>query len=141
MRKRNPARWAAIDGRLGRELTVWLTTVRHDGRPHTAPVWFIWLDDVLYFCTSVHSQKYLNLGFETAVTASLPDTSNVIIIEGHAAIAHPDAIDPLADYFYHKYEWDFREDHSTQWGLITVTPIKVLAWGDGYDEAEGTRAW
>ncbi len=115
--------------------------MRHDGRPHSTPVWFIWLDDLLYFCTSVYSQKYMNLGFETAVTAALPDTANVLIIEGHAAAAHPDQIDPLADYFYNKYGWDFRQDDSTEWALITVTPTKVLAWGDGYDESEGIRAW
>ena len=122
-------------------MTIWLTTVRHDGRPHTAPVWFVWLDDLLYICTSVYSQKYMNLGFETAVTAALPDTTNVLIIEGEAALAPREAIDPLADYFYHNYEWDFRQDDSTQWGLIAITPTKVLAWGDGYDEAEGIRAW
>ncbi|HIP71175.1 MAG TPA: pyridoxamine 5'-phosphate oxidase family protein, partial [Anaerolineae bacterium] len=48
MRRHNPARWQAMIGRLGREMTIWLATVRRDGRPHLTPLWFIWLDGKIY---------------------------------------------------------------------------------------------
>lgn len=138
MRRRNPARWRAIEARLGRESTIWVATVRYDGRPHLTPVWFIWLDEKLYITIGRESQKYANLYGNQNIALSLPDTGNVIIIEGEAHVAQSSAIDTLGDYFYHKYEWDFRYDDSADWQLIEITPHKIMAWGDGYD-AEGAR--
>ena len=113
--------------------------MRFDGRPHLVPLWFIWLDGKIYFATGSDSQKFVNMYHNQAVSLSLPDPSNVVIIEGEAHVADRGTVDILADYFYHKYEWDFRYDDSTTWRLIEVTPFKILVWGDGYDEMEGIR--
>ncbi|MCK5921863.1 MAG: pyridoxamine 5'-phosphate oxidase family protein [Methylococcales bacterium] len=136
--KQNPARWRLAEGRLGRESTIWISTVRYDGRPHLVPIWFIWLDDKIYVCTGSKTQKFTNLRNNQNVTLSLPDTSNVLIIEGEAHVADRQLIDKLAEYFYNKYEWDFRYDESANWSLIEITPFKILAWGDGHD-ANGIR--
>jgi general stress protein 26 len=138
MRRRNPARWRAIEARLGRETTIWVATVRYDGRPHLTPVWFIWFEDKLYITIGRESQKFANLYQNQNVALSIPDTDSVIIIEGEAHVARGDTIDTLGDYFYHKYEWDFRYDDSADWRLIEITPHRIMAWGDGYD-AEGSR--
>ena len=71
-------------------------------------------------------------------TLALPDTEFAIIIEGEAHVAAHQAVDTLANYFYDKYEWDFRYDNSDEFRLLEITPHKILAWGDGYDQ-EGTR--
>ncbi|HFE66315.1 MAG TPA: hypothetical protein ENJ93_03545 [Chloroflexi bacterium] len=141
MRRHNPARWQAMTGRLGREMTIWLATVRRDGRPHLVPLWFIWLDGKIYVSSAPRSQKFINLIHNQMVALSLPDTENVLLIEGEAHIAPRETVDILADYFYDKYEWDFRYDDSDTWRLIEITPHKILAWGDGYDQAEGARIW
>ncbi len=138
MRRRNPARWRAIEARLGRESTIWVATVRYDGRPHLAPVWFIWFENKIYFTTGSETQKFANLYHNQRIVLSLPDTANVIIIEGEAHVAQRDKIDTLGDYFFHKYEWDFRYDDSADWRLIEITPHKILTWGDGYED-EGIR--
>jgi uncharacterized pyridoxamine 5'-phosphate oxidase family protein len=138
MRRRNPARWRAAEARLGRESEIWLATVRRDGRPHLAPLWFVWLDEKVYVCTGAETQKFVNLRGNQNVTLALPDAMNVLIIEGEAHVAQRSEIDRLADYFFNKYEWDFRYDDTAKWQLIEITPLKVLAWGDGY-EGEGSR--
>jgi F420H(2)-dependent biliverdin reductase len=139
MNRRNPARWRAIEARLSRETTVWLATVRGDGRPHLVPMWYVWLDGRLYVCTGSETQKYANMYQNQNVALALPDAMNVVTIEGEAHTADRGQIDTLAEHFYHKYEWDFRYDESADWRLIVITPFKILAWGDGYDETEGTR--
>ncbi len=139
MRRRNPARWRALEARLGRETEIWLATVRYDGRPHLAPLWFVWLDEKIYVCTASRTQKFVNMRSNQSVSLSLTDPLKVIIIEGEAHVAARDMIDKLADYFFNKYEWDFRHDDSARWQLIEITPLKILAWGDGFDEREGTR--
>lgn len=139
MRRRNPARWRAIEARLSRESTIWLATVRGDGRPHLAPLWYIWLDERIYVCTGSATQKFVNLVQNQNVALALPDAMNVIVIEGEAHTAPRDQIDALAEHFFHKYEWDFRFDETADWRLIEITPYKILVWGDGYDQGEGIR--
>lgn len=136
--KQNPARWRSIEARLSREPTIWLATVRADGRPHMAPLWYIWLDGQIYIATGAGSQKYVNLRGNQSVALALPDASNVIIVEGEAHAADRKAVERLGEHFYHKYEWDFRYDEDEEWRLVEVTPLKILAWGDGYDD-EGIR--
>lgn len=116
-----------------------MATVRYDGRPHLTPLWFIWLDEKIYVCTGSQTQKFVNMRTNQNVALSLKDPLNVIIIEGEAHVAARDMIDKLADYFFNKYEWDFRYDESAKWQLIEITPFKILAWGDGFDESEGSR--
>jgi len=136
--RRNPARWRTIDARLGRELSIWISTVRHNGRPHLTPVWYVWLEDRIYVATGTDTQKFANLRGNQTVALALPDADSVIILEGEAHAADRKTSDKLAEYFYNKYEWDFRYDETADWRLIEITPHKVLAWGDGYDQ-EGIR--
>jgi F420H(2)-dependent biliverdin reductase len=136
--RRNPARWRALEARLGREMTVWIATVRSDGRPHLTPVWFVWLDGHLYLVTGSETRKFTNLSANSSVALSLPDSERVIILEGEARIAHHSLVDRLGEYFFNKYEWDFRFDDEADWRLIEVTPHRILAWGDGHDD-EGIR--
>lgn len=138
-RRPNSARWRAIEARLSRESNIWMATVRGDGRPHLVPIWYIWLEGKLYICTGRETQKYANLINNQNISLALPDALNVVVIEGEAHTADRKLIDPLAEHFYHKYEWDFRYDETADWRLIEITPFKILAWGDGYDSQEGTR--
>lgn len=141
MRRRNPARWRAIEARLSRENNIWLATVRQDGRPHLVPLWFVWLNEKFYICTGNKTQKYTNMYHNQNVSLALPDAENVVVIEGEAHTVNRGMIDDLAEHFYHKYEWDFRYDESADWRLIEVTPFKILSWGDGFDQTEGTRVF
>lgn len=136
--KQNVARWRTIEARLGREANIWLATVRADGRPHLAPLWYVWLEGQIYVATGTDTQKYANLRGNQSVALALPDASNVIIIEGTAQAADAKTVDKLAEHFYNKYEWDFRYDEDADWRLVEITPEKILAWGDGYDD-EGSR--
>lgn len=127
-----------MEARLGRESTIFLATVRGDGRPHLVPVWFVWLAEKLYFATCAHSQKYTNLRGNQRVALSLPDTEQVIIFEGEAHACNRSLTAALADYFFDKYDWDFRTDDSCEWRLVEVTPHRIMMWGDEHDH-EGTR--
>jgi hypothetical protein len=137
--KRNPARWRTVEGRLGRELTIWVATVRRDGRPHLTPVWYVWLNERIYIAIGSNSQKFVNLKGNQAVALAIPNTDRVIILEGEAHAANRATIDKLGEYFFHKYEWDFRYDEAEDWRLVEITPYKILAWGDEFEESEGIR--
>ena len=93
---------------------------------------------MIYVATGADSRKFANLGFNQKVTLALPDTEQVIIIEGEAHVSDYRVSDTLADYFFNKYEWDYRYDDSANWRLVEITPKRILAWGDEYDH-EGIR--
>ena len=138
--KRNLARWRTLEARLGREMTIWIVTVRRDGRPHMTPVWYVWLNDRVYIATGTDTQKFTNLRFNQAVALALPDTESVVILEGEAHATDRKTSDKLSEYFFNKYEWDFRYDEDADWRLVEITPHRIMAWGDGF-EGEGIRVW
>ncbi len=138
--RRNMERWRQLEARLGREPHIFLATVRRDGRPHLVPVWFVWLTERLYLCTGSHTQKYANLVGNQSVALALPDANRVVIVEGEAHACDRETTDTVAEYFYGKYDWDFRADRAADWRLVEVTAHKILAWGDEFDQ-EGIRVY
>src|SRR5262245_62678395 len=53
------------------DLTFFVSTVRPDGRPHSAGVGATWLDNVLYFVSGPATRRARNLALNPACTASL----------------------------------------------------------------------
>jgi hypothetical protein len=75
-----PWRWARqrlIDAR-----NYWIVSVLPDGRPHSRPVWGVWLDEHLYFDTG--SRIGSNLMANPEVTVHLESGDEVVILEGTA---------------------------------------------------------
>ncbi len=73
-----------------RPRTAKLATVRADGRPHVAPVWFILDGDALVFMTMGTSVKGRNLQRDARVMLSVDEEAfpyAFVLIEGIAAVA------------------------------------------------------
>jgi len=117
-----------MEARLGREQTIWLATARSDGRPHLVPVWFAWYDERIYICTVANSQKMVNLERNRRAAVALPDTTDVLIVEGLVNFPRGSTIDALATEFQDKYGWNFLQDRSGDWRLVEIVPSKILAW-------------
>ena len=105
--ERLPWSWAVE--RLAAARNYWVCTTRADGRPHTAPVWGLWLDDALWFSTARASQKGRNLAREPSLVAHLESGDETVILEGEAEdVRDPAALGRFADAYAEKY--DFRPD-------------------------------
>lgn len=122
-------RFAAADA-------CWFSSTRPDGRAHLAPIWHVWLDGRAYMVTQKSAVRYKNIAHHPEVSLSLPDTSNVFILEGHAAVA-PERQAALGPLFKAKYDWDFADDNPYN-VIIEVTPRKVIAWGN---EGKWQKRW
>jgi PPOX class probable F420-dependent enzyme len=73
-------------GRLRKEIVIWLATVGADGRPHAVPVWF-WWDGKSFLIYSVPGQKVRDIEANSKVALHLNTTSDggdVLRIEGEA---------------------------------------------------------
>jgi PPOX class probable F420-dependent enzyme len=124
---------AHIDQRLRDALIIWLCTVRADGRPHSAAVWFLWDgSDVLIF--SQPNQKVRNLRQNPHVTLAVDDTRNgddAVTIEGTAELLDDPAITPMLPAYAAKYAdqlqamgWTAEQMGQSYSQAIRVTPTK-----------------
>lgn len=106
----------------------WLTSVRADGRPHSAPIWHVWVDAKAYVVTKQTAVKVANIGHNADVVLTHPDPHRAIIIDGRAQIV-TDMADRLRPLFQGKYDWDIANDDDYD-TIIAITPHKLLAWGE-----------
>ena len=80
--------------------TTWLSTTRPDGRPHTAGVGAVWLDDRFYFTSGPGTRKSRNLARNPncVISVALPDID--LVVEGTAVRVTDDAaLQRLATHF------------------------------------------
>ena len=123
---------------LDRARTATLATVRADGRPHQAPVWFDLDGDRLIFTTGESTVKGRNMLRDPRVSLCIDEEMppfQFVIIEGTAELAAEDS-DLL--------RWSTRiggrymgADRAEEYGrrnavsgelLVRVTPSKILAY-------------
>jgi PPOX class probable F420-dependent enzyme len=52
---------AEVDAFLAAEHTCRVATTGADGRPHVAPLWFVWDGGALWLSSTVHSQRWTDL--------------------------------------------------------------------------------
>jgi general stress protein 26 len=137
-----PTDWATVASALEAAELFWLTTIRADGRPHTAPLVGIWVDESFVFCTGPEEQKYRNLEHHpevTVVTGTNTWQAGLdVVIEGTAArVTGAPTLKALADGYRAKYdgEWDYESGDDgfghTEGGVahvFRVTPTKVFAF-------------
>jgi PPOX class probable F420-dependent enzyme len=115
-----PWRWA--ERQLEGSRNYWIVTVRADGRPHSAPVWGLWVDGAVVFSTSRESRKGRNLARDPRLVINLESGDDVVILEGEVqTIALNDAI---ADLYEAKYQ--YRPGGEGAW--YALRPEVAYAW-------------
>ena len=105
------------------EPNVWLATVRPNGTPHLAPIWFVWVEGKAYVCTAADSVKARNLQANPSVTLALESGNAPIVLEGRACPIES-APPAVIEAFQRKYDWDIRTD-STYNQVIEIEPMKI----------------
>jgi nitroimidazol reductase NimA-like FMN-containing flavoprotein (pyridoxamine 5'-phosphate oxidase superfamily) len=94
--------------------TYWLATVHPDGRPHVMPLFAVWLDGNMYFCSNPGKRKAKNIAQNpnVAITAATGDLD--VIVEGKAAkVTDEDKLAHIREAFIDKYGWPVEvEDHA-----------------------------
>lgn len=128
---------AHIDQRLRSDLIIWVGTVRPDGRPHLAPVWFVWDGEHILIFSQPESRKVHNLRANPHVVLALDDTKggeDVITIEGEAELLAPEGgVSLTLPVYAEKYSDEMRSMNVTAEALaqdysqgIRVTPRRFL---------------
>src|SRR5205085_5392547 len=83
--------WAWAEERLRTSHDYWLATTWPDGRPHVMPVWGMWIEGGLWFCSSLGSRKSRNLRRNGRCTATTDDALEPVVVNGLATLVTDDA--------------------------------------------------
>jgi len=120
--------------------SIWLITVRADGRPHGVPIWFVWYEGAAWVYSSAQTVHVRSMRRNPAVQLNTPETHETILIEGNAevidGVAHADAR-ALAPLFLAKHGLDvFVEAERGPTVFVRIAPVVVKSWGKA-----GTARW
>jgi PPOX class probable F420-dependent enzyme len=114
------------DDRLRSEATIWLATVRPDGRPHLSPIWFVWVEERVWICPVDGAVKTRNVRANASVSVALESGSAPVVGEGVASVVPvADAPRAVRDAFLAKYQWDIGAD-SEYGSLLSITVRRWL---------------
>ena len=117
--------WSFAEERLVRSHNYWVCSTRPDGRPHSAPVWGIWLGDAFYFSTDPASHKGRNLKQNPAISIHVESGDEPVIMEGEVEIVK---LDKKIDTAYHaKYKMHLI-GFPLPMVIFRLRPKTVLAW-------------
>ena len=127
---------AHVDERLRSDIMIWLNTVRLDGRPHSAAVWFLWDGSQFLIFSQPNTQKIRNLQHNPNVVLALDNTKNgsdVIVIEGKAELLKQGDVNTTLSAYAEKYLPELKDMGWTPESMaadysqpIRVTPTKFV---------------
>lgn len=114
--------------RLHRARNVWLATVRADGRPHVAPVWFAYTQERMWIGTGRGSVRVANLSASPLASAALEEGDDPVVAEGTVVI-HDGARPPaVVDAFDAKYGWDITVEVDADVGQLVLLEFRPHRW-------------
>ncbi|MEO8395903.1 MAG: pyridoxamine 5'-phosphate oxidase family protein [Chloroflexota bacterium] len=99
--------WRVVDLQLQALRTVWVSSTRPDGRPHSVPVWFLWEagdQPGIVFISPENTQKTRNLATQSWVVVHAGDGDDTYILEGVAErLTEPVELEALNRAYMAKY--------------------------------------
>ncbi|MEW2284122.1 pyridoxamine 5'-phosphate oxidase family protein [Streptomyces sp. NPDC047841] len=114
--------------RLDTERDVWVSTAHPDRGPHQVPLWFSWDGRAVWMCTSAASVTARNVRKEPRVRLALPDTYDVVLLQGEAeCFPDQEVASDAAEAFAGKFGWDPRLEEGS-FVYVRVVPRTVRAW-------------
>lgn len=114
--------WRRVSDRMRGSYIYWISTTRKDGRPHSIPVWGIWLDETLYFSNGALTAR--NLARDRRVSVHLESGEDAVIIEGATEMATGKPLIRRINAAYNeKYLWEGTQD---EW--FALRPRIAFAW-------------
>ncbi|MDX2161356.1 MAG: pyridoxamine 5'-phosphate oxidase family protein [bacterium] len=123
--------WAWVDAKLRDARNYWIASTRPNGRPHSAPVWAVWIDGVLYFGSEKTSVKVRNISANPYISVHLESGDEVVILEGRAVLAAPEpgVLDGIAAEYTRKYAgYSPTADDLRKSMIFVFRPETALAW-------------
>ena len=131
--------WSRVVEWLEGARNYWVSTTRPDGRPHSKPVWGLWLDGLLMFSTDPDSVTGRNIAAGSRVQAHLESGDEVAILDGELERpSDPELLARFADEYERKYGIRVDVDNSAT-PIMALRPSSVLSWEEKNYPETATR--
>ena len=131
--------WAEVEKKIANAHNYWVCTTRPDGRPHTVPVWAVWVDGAVYFGTDRSSRKARNILANPAMVIHLELQKEAVILEGMAEeVTDRAMMKPIDEAYARKYKMRL-SDAPGEMFLVRLRPRVVLAWTEKEFASSPTR--
>lgn len=135
--------WSWAEQRLVANRNYWVVTATASGRPHSMPVWGVWMTDTdrFWFSCSPNARKARNIAENPQCVVTVDDTVECISVEGRGRIvdADADAVDAAVRSYIEKY-WDDPAVHADMeaflrsHAILEVTPDRAFGIIERDDE-------
>src|ERR1700722_9749333 len=132
---------AEADEFLTTERTCRVATAGRDGRPHVAPLWFVWDGKSLWLSSLVRSQRWTDLmrdprvavivdaGVEYSKLRGVELSGTVAPVGDAPRTAKPDsALAEPERLFADKYSRGVAVPPDGRHGWLRLTPVKLVSW-------------
>ena len=131
--------WAEVEKKIANAHNYWVCTTCPDGRPHTVPVWAVWVDGAVYFGTDRSSRKARNILANPAMVIHLELQKEAVILEGMAEeVTNRAMMKPIDEAYARKYKMRL-SDAPGEMLLVRLRPRVVLAWTEKEFASSPTR--
>jgi hypothetical protein len=125
--------WSWAEERLSKSHNYWISTVGHNGQPHSMGVWGVWLENGFWFSTAANSRKARNLAADVRCVVTTERADEAVIVEGWAdrsAAAHPE----LLRRYVEKYGSGYPGDSL----VFVIRPLVVFGFIEHEDQFTGS---
>lgn len=104
-----------------------------NGKPHLAPICYMFINDHFYLATDYDTKKYRNLlkNRNVALAIDVYQPNKAVVVEGEAEIIEQGKeFREVYDKFYRKFAWA----RATPWKereapFIKIKPLRKVSWG------------
>ncbi|MGW1208132.1 pyridoxamine 5'-phosphate oxidase family protein [Streptomyces sp. NPDC002499] len=128
VRRQTAERVRDVLERLVAERDEWVSTAHPEHGPHQVPLWFLWDGRAVWMCTGATSVTVRNVRAEPRVRLALPDSFDVVLLQGEAeCLPDQEVPEGAAEAFADKFEWDPRGEEGS-FVYVRVVPGTVRAW-------------
>ncbi len=143
--------WSWAEERLVRNKNYWVITASAKGRPHSMPVWGVWMPETstFAFSCSPNARKARNMRANPQVAFTIDDTVECVSVEGLARELAADSQQAVAESYAAKYEPDpvkqaemvtFVTGHS-MWEVVPQRAFAIIEREDEFAQRATRWVW
>ncbi|MEA2002062.1 MAG: pyridoxamine 5'-phosphate oxidase family protein [Actinomycetota bacterium] len=129
--------WPGVETRLTAARNYWIATVGADARPHSTPIWGVWLHGSLYFGTDPNSKKAANMAANPYVVVHLESGDDVVVL--HCRMATESDTDIIRTVFAtYRTKYSMPDDFEFE-PVLVASPDTAFAWDERGFPGSATR--
>jgi len=120
--------WAWAEQRLVASRNFWVVTASASGRPHSMPVWGVWVPETerFWFSSSPDARKVRNIRENPQCVVTVDDTVECVSVEGVARIVDPALEQEAVDSAIAAYALKYGDGESSEAELAEFVAAHAL---------------